>query len=143
MEIKLHRTTFTELSTIGKLEINDFGCYTLEDTDRGLDQNMTLDEIKETKVWGKTAIPTGRYKATITHSNRFNRLMPLLNDVSGFDGIRIHTGNTPENTDGCILVGLDKFANRITDSVKAFEQLFPILQNANEDIFITITRKEI
>jgi hypothetical protein len=68
--------------------------YCLEDTVRP----------QGVKVKGKTAIPAGRYEVVVTVSNRFKRLMPLLLDVEGFDGIRIHGGNTSEDTDGCLLI---------------------------------------
>ena len=80
--------------------------YVLEDKDRRLSSDMTLDEIQAIKVKGKTAIPSGRYKVQITYSNRFKRRMPMLMDVPGFAGIRIHSGNTHQDTDGCLLPGL-------------------------------------
>ena len=52
--------------TIGKLFINGvFFANTLEDTDRGLTQSMSEDEIKKKKIYGQTAIPTGTYKVTL------------------------------------------------------------------------------
>ena len=53
----------------------------------------------------QTAIPLGRYRLSITPSARFKEDLPLLADVPGFEGIRIHAGNTHEDTEGCLLVG--------------------------------------
>ena len=64
------------------------------------------------KIKGKTAIPAGKYEVVVTMSNRFKRLMPLLLDVEGFDGIRIHGGNSHDDTDGCLLIA----KNRISDT---------------------------
>jgi hypothetical protein len=79
--------------------------FCLEDTDRGLSSDMPIDKIRETKVYGKTAIPRGRYQIVITHSARFKRLLPILVGVPGFSGIRIHPGNRHNNTEGCLLPG--------------------------------------
>jgi hypothetical protein len=107
MDFKLVRkwkglnTTLSILVIYGKQQQ-----HVLEDVDRGLTSKMTIGEIKAVKVPGRTAIPTGRYEVRITYSNRFKRLMPILLDVPGFDGIRIHPGNYHVNTDGCLLPGL-------------------------------------
>lgn len=79
--------------------------YILEDIDRDLNSDMTAMQILKVKIKGKTAIPIGRYPVTVTYSNRFKRRLPLLGNVKGFAGIRIHPGNTHENTDGCLLPG--------------------------------------
>lgn len=78
--------------------------YIVEDRDRGLDSRdpATL----AAKVQGKTAIPTGEYVVKTTWSNRFQRPMPLLHDVPGFRGIRVHTGNNADHTEGCMLPAL-------------------------------------
>ena len=130
MELTLNRTIKTEVSTIGELFVNGIKeCFTLEDVERnGL------------KVYGKTAIPKGRYEVVVTFSNRFQKLLPLLLNVPNFEGIRIHPGNKAEDTEGCLLVGVLKDKNFIGQSKLAFNQLFKKLVNANkkEKIFINI-----
>lgn len=78
-------------------------CYTLEDKVRDINKNGKFDG-EEKKVYGQTAIPFGKYKGQVTMSHRFERLMPLIYDVDGFTGIRIHGGNTAEDSLGCILI---------------------------------------
>lgn len=124
MFITVKRQWFTDHSTVGEMLIdNDRECFTLEDTVRH-------DEFK---VKGRTAIPSGTYQVVITHSNRFNREMPLLLNVPGFEGVRIHTGNTDKDTEGCILIGKDfdeRAKDWIGDSREAFNEFFPKLQTA-------------
>ncbi|HLP41249.1 MAG TPA: DUF5675 family protein [Fibrobacteria bacterium] len=119
MRITVIRTHYTEQSTSGVmlLDGNFFG-YTLEDATR-----------TGPKVPGKTAIPAGRYKVNITHSPRFGKMLPLLLDVPGFTGVRIHGGNTADNTEGCILVAQRRIhADRIGGSLSA--ALVALLQAA-------------
>lgn len=130
MDIKLKRTTFTDKSTIGELSINGaFECFVLEDTDRGLKDSMTFDEIKKLKVYGETAIPYGVYKIVVTKSERFSKMkgsdvyLPLLLNVKGYEGIRIHTGNKPADTHGCLLPARKKGINVVTESTTAFNNL--------------------
>ena len=77
------------------------------------------------KIRGATAIPTGRYKVVISYSNRFRRYLPLLVDVPAFEGIRIHPGNVPSDTDGCLLPGtqIGKRDDMVMASLKAFQIL--------------------
>ena len=98
-------------ATIGELFIDGMNeCFTLEDVVRD-----TLHEDGSPKIHGQTAIPAGRYRVILTPSPAVQRgamwspradtALPLLCDVPGFDGIRIHAGNSAKDTAGCILVG--------------------------------------
>jgi hypothetical protein len=129
MELKLVREELTSESSIGRLYLNGaFECFTLE------------DRVRPVKVKGSTAIPYGHYEVIVSFSQRFQRPLPLLLNVPNFDGIRIHVGNEPQNTEGCILVGTEKSLNRISHSQDAFDKLFIQLQAAakKEKIFIEI-----
>lgn len=144
-EIVLNRQTYTPQSTIGVLTYGDKKTlFTLEDFCRDKNFDGDLADPGEAKVKHETAIPAGRYKVIITYSNRFKRPLPLLLDVKGFEGIRIHPGNTKADTSGCILVGLTKGENAIYSSRDAFRQLFTWMQTiiGKEEIFIKIVDKK-
>ena len=141
MEIVVVRFHTKEKYTIGKMYINGtYFCDTLEDTDRGLTQEMNLDIIDKIKVYGKTAIPTGRYRVELTKSKKFGRVLPLLYNVKGFEAIRIHRGNTDEDTLGCILVGQNKAVGKVINSAMAEQNLMDRLKEVekNELIYITV-----
>ena len=142
MNIILNRIAKKAKYTIGKLYINDkYFCDTLEDTDRGLTQSMTEQQIVSKKVYGETAIPTGTYRIIISYSNKFKKQMPLLLNVPGFAGIRIHSGNTEKDSLGCILVGKNKAVGKVLESRDTYNKLFSILQEANKKETIKITIK--
>lgn len=149
MEIKITREHFNTECTIGSLTIDwdDLHLYTLEDTDRRLSQTDELSAIKQMKVFGSTAIPYGRYEVVMTYSDRFKQVMPLLLNVKGFDGIRIHAGNTAADTLGCLLVGYQKdiLHNRILLSRGAIAELYMLISEAmkKEKVFITISKLEL
>ena len=127
MKIVLNRDIKSVNSTTGKLSIDgEFQCFVLEDEDRGLNSSMSLEEIIAKKVPGQTCIPQGEYKVIITHSNRFNRDLPLLVNVPGYDGIRIHPGNTAADTEGCLLPGEARSVDTVLNSRSAWQKLFPI-----------------
>lgn len=133
MNLTLIRRWFSPRSTIGELLIDDVRqCYTLEDQIR-----------RGPKVPGETAIPAGRYQVVITESARFKRPLPLLLDVPGFKGIRIHPGNTCNDTEGCILVGATMGPDRVNQSRKAFAPLFKRLQTAPQTgpVWLTILER--
>ena len=142
MEILVKREYKKKDYTIGKMYINgEYFCDTLEDTDRGLTQIMTLSEIKEVKEYGRTAIPTGRYPIAYTYSPRFKKHLPLLLNVPAFEGVRIHSGNTHKDTEGCILLGENKAVGKVLNSRKTMDEFLRILKpaiEACEDIWITI-----
>lgn len=141
MEIEVIRRIRTDHSTIGDLLIDGvFECLTLEDRDRGLKKDMPLEDIKAKKVYAQTAIPEGRYELIVNFSNRFQHYMPLLLGVPGFEGIRIHSGNTAANSEGCILLGKTEAANFVGNSRMAYRSFLPKLRavEKTEKIFITI-----
>lgn len=151
MELRLKRSHKLNNYTIGDLYIdNVFYCNTLEDTDRGLNSSMTEQEIDTIKIKGKTAIPTGKYKITLDIiSPRFsnsslyksiNGKLPRLLNVPGFDGILIHIGNTPKDTDGCILVGYNKIKGQVLNSKDTFNDLYiKLLEAKSKGELISIT----
>ena len=70
----------------------------------------TLEDVtRDVKVYGDTAIPAGEYIVIVNHSNKFNKELPLILDVPGFRGVRLHGGNTHKDTLGCILIGKDQY----------------------------------
>jgi hypothetical protein len=125
MIVKLIRKEFTEQSTIGEVFINGkFLCYSLEDKDRGLNDSDQIELIALNKVHSKTAIPYGTYQCGFTMSNRFQRVLPEVYSVKGFRGIRIHSGNKPEDSEGCILLGMSKQKDFIGESRTALSNFF-------------------
>ena len=142
MEIKVIRDVHSENSTTGKMYVDDvFECFTLEDKDRGLKSTMSLDELKSLKVYGETAIPTGRYQVTTSFSGIFEKEMPLLVNVPDYDEVRIHPGNSDKDTLGCILVGEARTVDWISNSRAAFARFWPKMKaaiDAGQKVFITI-----
>lgn len=149
MKLLIKRIAKLPKYTIGKLYIDDkYMCDTLEDTDRGLDSSMTIQDIQSKKVYGKTAIPTGTYEVVMnTVSPKFaNRAwakpwkgkIPRLLNVPGYEGVLIHPGNKPEDTSGCVLVGYNKVKGQVTNSTEIFNRLMAILNSTTEKITLTI-----
>jgi hypothetical protein len=132
MELKLMRDICGESCTEGTLTVDGvMECYTIEDTVRAPNE----------KIPGETAIPDGRYKIIVNHSQRFNRELPLLVDVPNFSGVRIHPGNTARDTEGCILVGRKRVPGAVQESRLAFDALFHkilIARAAGEEVWIEI-----
>jgi len=122
----------TDEASIGELFLNDATvrfCYTLEDVPR------------EEKIAGETCIPPGIYKAIVSLSQRFKRRLLLLLDVPDFDSIRVHGGNSKEDTHGCILVGFTRGTDRIGKSQLALMALMLEVEKAvaaGEDITVEV-----
>lgn len=137
MQLKLNRIFKTNTFTIGELYINEkYVTDTLEDRVRPEGE----------KVYGKTAIPEGTYEVKLTHSPRFKRILPEILNVPNFSGIRIHTGNSSKDTEGCILVGTwdGEKEDWVSDSKIAFNKLMSLLEEAtNNKEKITITVKSL
>ena len=150
MKLTLKRIAKKPTYTIGKLYIDDvYFCDTCEDTDRGLEMSMPLPMIKKTKVPGQTAIPYGTYELSMriispTYSKKKNfaftgGVMPRLLNIPGWSGVLIHSGNTADDSEGCLLVGENKAVGKVLNSFATFKRLWYILNDhRNEPLTITI-----
>lgn len=149
MELLLNRIARKETYTIGRLYVDGVRfCDTLEDTDRGLKQTMDLAVLRAKKRRGITAIPAGRYKVTLSaKSPKFSQkkaydfckgYLPRLINVPAYDGVLIHIGNYPKDTEGCILVGKNSKVGAVLESTTTFKLLYEKLKSAKDDIYITI-----
>ncbi len=129
MILTLRRIAKRPKYTIGKLYIDGvWVCDTIEDVDRGLYDYMDEGEILTKKKYCETAIPYGLYKVEITYSPKYKKMMPLLLNVKGFSGIRIHSGNTEKDSCGCIIVGKNTKVGMVTDSRSTYNKLFKLLE---------------
>lgn len=148
MELKVERRFKGEKYTIGKLFIDGvYFCDTLEDPDRGLTKDMPLEDIKKMKVYGETAVPRGKYVVRLDIQSpkyaksaewfAFNKgYMPRVMDIPAWEGVLIHSGNKPEDTLGCLLVGENKVKGQVINSKATFKKLYYVLKGAKDEITI-------
>lgn len=102
----LRRDTIVDVHTMGELLVRDeHFCWTLEDPIRervGINGWYWDSSFKIPK---QTAIPSGVYEVAVTFSGKFQRRMPILLGVPDYTGIRFHTGETVDHSEGCPLIG--------------------------------------
>lgn len=153
MKITVKRIAKKQNYTIGRVYIDgQYICDSIEDKDRGLTDDMSLDQIKKIKVKDQTAIPSGTYTLTMdVYSPSFgkreyyktycNGKLPRILNVKGFDGILLHRGTDQNSSSGCIILGYNTVVGKVTNSQKAFEAVYTKLKEASskkEKIAITI-----
>lgn len=152
MEIVVKRIALKDDYTIGKMYVDGaYLCDTLEDKVRDYNKDGDLEDANEQKVYGKSAIPYGRYEIAIDvvspkYAQRASYIwcggyLPRLLNVPHFDGILIHAGNSAEDSAGCLLVGENKIKGRLVNSMATLKRLYAILKSADakdEQIWITI-----
>lgn len=141
MKLTLKRIALRSTYTIGKLYIDDaYFCDTLEDTVRDLNKSGKFDN-GEKKVKGKTAIPYGTYEIKWTYSPRFKKYTPQLMNVPSFEGIRVHAGNTSDDTEGCLILGENKQVGKVLNSRATINKFYPIIKEACSNGKVTIEIK--
>jgi hypothetical protein len=124
LQFTLDRYEFTDEYTIGKLYANGiFVCHTLECCDRYLEDGGM-------KIQNNTAIPRGLYSMTVNFSELFQKKMPLIMNVPGFIGIRLHSDNSVANTDGSVLIGMSKTMNKVLGSIEAVAIVIELIDKA-------------
>lgn len=152
MKVLVKRIFNNSLYCISHIYVdNVYICDAIEDTDRGLDDSMSVADIRKNKVYAQTAIPTGTYYLTLNiispkfykkpyYKSFCNGYLPRVLNVKGFDGILIHRGANQNSSAGCLIIGYNKIKGQVINSQQAFEKLYKLLKQANDkkDI-ITIT----
>lgn len=138
MELWLHRDVLKKSTptrqgvTHGRMYLNGFfECFMLEDEYRGDDPKA--------KIPGRTCIPCGRYRVRITWSPKFKRFLPLIEVGPNWVGVRIHSGNDVDDTEGCPLTGAVRGDDVVLESRKAFDALFPKLERTTDEIWLTVS----
>lgn len=151
MKLTIKRTITRNNYTLGKLYIDGvYFCDTLEDRDRGLTQNMSVEQIKSMKVPGETAIPKGTYRVTLdVVSPKFSKYpfymqtcggkLPRLIDVKGYEGVLIHVADGPKRdslVQGCIGIGNLSAEEYLINGKKIFIELYNKLKGNNIELEI-------
>ena len=141
MELVIDRRWKKQSYTISNLTIDGkWFCNVLEDADRGLDNSMSIERIKELKKPSITAIPRGTYEVTLDiPSPKYSKVqfyrevcsgkVPRLLNVKGFEGVLIHAGNTDKDSAGCLLVGQNKVKGQVVNSKETFKELYKLLKD--------------
>lgn len=141
MELVVDRRWKKQSYTISNLTIDGkWFCNILEDADRGLDNSMSMERIKELKKPSITAIPRGTYEVTLdVISPKYSKVqfyrevcegkVPRLLNVKGFEGILIHAGNTDKDSSGCLLVGQNRVKGQVVNSRETFKELYKLLKD--------------
>jgi hypothetical protein len=141
MKLTLNRIALRQTYTIGKLYIDGkYFCDTLEDTVRDTNKSGKFDN-GEKKIKGKTAIPYGTYEIKWTYSPRFKKYTPQLMNVPSFEGIRIHSGNSSTDTEGCLLLGENKKVGMVLNSRATINKFYPLIKKACSKGKVTIEIK--
>lgn len=135
MNLLVLREPSSATTTLGCLFVDGrWQSFTCEDVLR----EVAGTPVGTWKVPGATAIPAGRYECVLSHSQRFQRVLPEVRGVPGFSGIRIHAGNTHHDTEGCLLVGMERGMEQVYRSRMALDDLIRKMGTAKEPIWLTI-----
>lgn len=141
MKLTLKRIALRSTYTIGRLYVDgNYFCDTLEDTVRDLNKDGKFDN-GEKKIKRKTAIPYGTYEIKWTYSPRFKKYTPQLMNVPSFEGIRIHSGNSSDHTEGCLLLGENKKVGMVLNSRATINKFYPLIKEACSNGKVTIEIK--
>ena len=141
MDVLVERYVFGTDFTRSKMYIDgDYFCEVIERYDAGLNEKSTLKDIQDAKKRGLCAIPYGTYTVKLSYSKSFGRVLPLIENVLGFLGVRIHEGNAPQNSKGCLLVG--KLTNKQDFISNSKETLMKLMEKMKDEKNISLTIKK-
>ena len=97
MKVVVERFIFDKTYTMSRVYVDDkFYCFGIEPYDASITSDTPVDDIKALKEkHGKIAVGLGEYQ----------KMLPLVKDTPGFSGVRLHSGNSSDDTRACLLVG--------------------------------------
>jgi hypothetical protein len=138
----LERVNLNLTSCEGNLYVNGkWFCHTIEDAVRAKPGKWT----SKLKIYGKTAIPYGRYQVLVTWSGRFKRMLTGVFGVPDFEGIRIHNGTSELSSAGCVIVSYqaDAAGRKLFNNVAAMNDLCKLVEKAQKvgKVYLTIIDK--
>lgn len=138
MEIRLHRTVLAAAFTLGCTVFAGHQYFSVEDTVRPLSDCTRISCVG--KINGRTAIPAGRYEIKDTYSPKFHKKVLELQNVPGFQGVRIHSGNSADDTEGCLILGFKQSSTGVLQSNAALLQFNADVRAAlkNGPVWITL-----
>ena len=136
MLLTLKRFEYGSNYTIGRLYIDGvYHCFTLEDKVR----EVAGQPVEQWKIPGETAIPVGEYNVVLDFSTHFQKTLPHILNVPGYEGVRIHPGNTDKDTEGCILLGSTWGGGDFIGGSKAsFEPLLSLLSVTPDPVVLRV-----
>ena len=142
------KTENTETSVASVPSVGSVGevfCDILEPPVLEMKSSVSMEAVLRSKKKCESlkpfAIPEGRYAVVISYSPKFKQWLPILLGVPMFKGIRIHAGNTVQDTAGCILVGENKAKGKVFESRLWLNRLKEKIVEAKEKgeaVWITI-----
>lgn len=152
LELTITRSEYGGTYTMGKMRVDGmlFG-DSIEPKSRHLSSDMPLDQIKEGKVYGKTAIPTGRYRLewrvspTLKdrpYAKKYDGKFPYLVAVPAWTDVMIHPFNYGPESRGCIAVGERRSPGVLAHATRGYEDLMDYYLvpafHRGQEVYVTV-----
>ena len=111
------------------------------------------DPVRDEKIPKITAFGEGVYELklrkldtplTAKYRNRFDWFKWHIEivGIENYKNVYIHIGNTHEDTDGCVLLGMSRSKDKVSSSVDAFhsfyEKIYPYLEDENYQVYLHV-----
>lgn len=131
MNVKVERFIFNEKYTMSRIYVNDvFFCFGIEPYDAHIKKTDDVKTILSLKnQYGKIAVAEGTYQLIYSFSNKYKKMLPLVCDTPGMSGVRIHSGNSEQDTRSCLCPGKFYKYGYVTESRKTVAEFLKIWES--------------